>query len=188
MTNNKKVLLLSSGLLLVLSFVSLLGFLKPFSSTASVVWEIIFVIASAVFIFGSSPKKMFRLSLFYAFNLIALIGVNFYNSSGVSFAFFVISLIIMSLGFVIAVNNVRGVRIPLPKKSIKELREEVDEAFDNITASNIELEKYYEHNPNAAVGSEKKSVSSSKKRVSKKKAAKKTAVKNKLSRKKAGKR
>ena len=130
--------------LLVLGFFSLMGFLKPFNNALSVVWEIIFLLVSASLIFWSVPKKMFKLSLFYAINLIMIIVVNFYIKSNVSFAFFVISVILMSLGFVASINNISSYRKALPKKSVEELKDEIDKAFDNIAASNIELEKYYE--------------------------------------------
>lgn len=148
MATCKSILSLTSGALLILSFIALLGFLKAFNSGWAIVWELFFAFVSICIVFCgcySSSMKMFKLSLFYATNLVLLMIFGLHSKSAVSFAFFVIALILMSLGFVIAINSINVGRKPLVKKSIDELRQEVDDAFDNIAAADLKIEKYY-HN------------------------------------------
>ncbi len=175
----KKVLSLGSSLLLMLSFFALVGFLKPFNILGSVIWELLFVLGAVYLTFTQSRKKIFRLSVFYAINMIVMIIANFSNTSDVSLAFFVIGIILMSLGFVISVNNTTTLRKSLSEKTIKELRAEVDSAFDNIAASNIKVEKYYGIKPEKKPTKKKAKKKSGKKKTAKKKSKKSTKKKAK---------
>ena len=181
MENNNSILSLTSGLLLALSFLALLGFVKPFQNVWAVIWELFFALSITYFIFSSSKNKLFRLSFFYAFNLVIIIIVNLFNKSTVSLAFFTIATILMSFGFVLAINQIRPSKKSLSEKSIKELKDDVESAFDNIEASNIKIEKYFDKKDNETNVKKvvKKSVKkkTSKKKTVKKKAKKKTSKK-----------
>jgi hypothetical protein len=177
MKSDKPILFLTNGLILLVSFIALFGFLSPLASVLKIVWEIFFLVIGLILVNKVCKANLFMLSVFYSANIIIMIALKlFVDVSGIALVFYIISLVLMSLGIVSAVSCI-GCRQKkkynqykmMKEKNVNEIKQDVDEAFDNIAASNIEVEKYYDN-----IKAEKNSA---KKKSAKKKAVKKSAKK-----------
>jgi DNA integrity scanning protein DisA with diadenylate cyclase activity len=135
------------------SFIALFGFLAQFVSGWKIVWEIFFLAIGLILIRKVKRVNLFMLSVFYAVNLVMLIALKLVTAvQNTGLIFFILSLVLMSFGIVISIASM-GKRSDeeninykiLKEKSIDEISNDVDNAFDNIESSNVEVEKYYEN-------------------------------------------
>jgi len=171
MKSDNPILFLTNGLILIVSFIALFGFLAPLMTVWKIVWEVAFLLAGICLARSISKINLFGLSIFYALNILLLLIVRLFVSiSGTALAFYALALVLMALGLVVSVTNIgkkKSAATMLNDKTIEQVKKDVDDAFENIAASNVEVKKYYD----------RKSSNKAKEKAVKKKAKKKVKKK-----------
>lgn len=166
---------LYAGLLFVVSFIALFGFLAKAAVVVRVVWELAFLILGLLIVKTFADKaKMFKLSaLFYAVNLVVLIIAKFFIAGNITTnIFFVLGIVLMAAGFAYSIMQtkekkaVAGIQIPKVEVSEQGVAkiEEAPETTELEEAPKVETYG-------------KKTVKKTAKKVAKKKTAKKKAKK-----------
>jgi hypothetical protein len=165
---------LYAGLLYVVSFIALFGFLTEANALVKIVWELAYLIIGLLIVRHFFVKKTFgAAAVFYAVNLILIIIAKFFIAGTVlTNVFFVIALVLMAAAFVFSI-------IAKGKK-----KEEIQE-MPELSIPKIEeaptIEEITEPAKVEAYGVEKpvKKAAKPKKKTVKKKAKKKKAKKKK---------
>jgi hypothetical protein len=151
MTRDRSLLFLTSGIILVVSFIALAGFLNNIVSIWKIIWELAYLVLGALIIrLAVSNKAFLYSSVFYAVNLLIVVIVKIL---GVGSAFFAtLAILLMAAGFVFSVLN-----IARKHKPVHVAHKEMEEAFKDIESKpSLAISEYYGEAPKPKKKAKKK--------------------------------